>query len=642
MSETRKIAAILVSDIVGYSRLTGADEDRILGRLRALRSDFIDPTIALHHGRVVKRTGDGALVEFRSVVDAVRCAIEVQNGMIERNAGLPPERRIEFRIGIHLGDVVEEDDGDLMGDGVNIAARLEGIAQAGAICLSEDAYRQVSARLDMIVADLGPTQLKNIERPIRVYSLQVGTPAQPKPSAAAKPPPKRRKPLAVAAITLVAVLAAGAATWRYTVPERPARTGTAAIAVLPFDNLGGDAEAARLADGMTEDIITDLGHFKDFLVIGRSSIMPYKGKPVDARQVAKDLNVNYLLTGSVQRRAERLRMAAQLIDAATGGEMWSERWDRPGEDLFAVQAEVADKVARTIVGNAGSDMGPIKVHLLAEAKKRPAASLSAYDFTLLAREQANIGTKEANAKSLEYAEKAIALDPNIAHAYALRGWMISRNDQPWETKAPAFERDMRQALSLDPSQYTAQAGLIFFYALNGQWSELSAQIERSLHDNPTNTLVLNTAALQLAFLGKPEEALTLAELNLRRDPNMPRLWLGDQMVVRFFARKFERAVELGEQVPEDARGWYTRTLLAFSYAMLGRSNEADRAKASVISHHGEQVMEVWFNEGEVFFRQTEQDLEREAFRKLGFRICATPEELKKYANPKRLPECVKS
>ena len=182
MGETRKIAAILCADVVGYSRLAGADEDRILARLRALRSDLIDPTIAVHHGRIVKRMGDGLLIEFRSVVDAVRCAVEVQNAMVDRNAGVPPERRIEFRIGIHLGDVVEESDGDLMGDGVNIAARLEGVAAPGAICLSEDAYRQVSARLDMAVTDLGPTQLKNIERAIRAYSLQVGVPAQAKPA----------------------------------------------------------------------------------------------------------------------------------------------------------------------------------------------------------------------------------------------------------------------------------------------------------------------------------------------------------------------------------------------------------------------------------------------------------------------------
>src|SRR5438477_2581101 len=187
MSETRKIAAILVSDVVGYSRLAGTDEDRILARLRALRSDLIDPTIAVHKGRVVKRTGDGALVEFRSVVDAVRCAVEVRNGMVERNAGLPPERRIDFRIGIHLGDVVEESDGDLMGDGVNIAARLEGIAKPGAICLSEDAFRQVRARLDLAVSDLGQTQLKNIAETIRVYALQVGVRVEAKPAPAEKP-----------------------------------------------------------------------------------------------------------------------------------------------------------------------------------------------------------------------------------------------------------------------------------------------------------------------------------------------------------------------------------------------------------------------------------------------------------------------
>src|SRR5437660_6243038 len=222
MSETRKLAAILVWDVVGYSRLAGADEDRILARLRALRSDLIDPTIAVHNGRVVKRTGDGALVEFRSVVDAVRCAIEVQNAMVERNAGVPADRQIEFRVGVHLGDVVEESDGDLMGDGVNIAARLEGIAKPGAICLSEDAYRQVSGRLDMEVTDLGPTQLKNIERPIRAYSLQVGVPAQAKPAPGLAP--------------------------EKSIPPR------LSVVVLPFANIGGDPEQEHFVDGVTESL----------------------------------------------------------------------------------------------------------------------------------------------------------------------------------------------------------------------------------------------------------------------------------------------------------------------------------------------------------------------------------------------------
>ena len=235
--------------MVGYSRLAGADEDRTLARLRALRSDLIDPTIAVHHGRVVKRTGDGALIEFRSVVDAVRCAIEVQNGMVERNAGLPQDRRIEFRIGVHLGDVVEEADGDLMGDGVNIAARLEGIAEPGAICLSEDAYRQVKGRLDLAVTDLGPTQLKNIAEPIRVYSLEVGQPAHAKPTPA--PAPEKSAPPRLS------------------------------IVVLPFANIGGDPEQEHFVDGVTESLTTDLSRIRGAVVIARNTAFTYKGKPLD-------------------------------------------------------------------------------------------------------------------------------------------------------------------------------------------------------------------------------------------------------------------------------------------------------------------------------------------------------------------------
>src|ERR1700681_3182809 len=236
MPQTRKLAAILAADVVGYSRLASADEDRTLARLRGLRSVLIDPAIAVHRGRIVKRTGDGALVEFRSVVDAVRCAIEVQNGMVERNTGLPPERKIEFRMGIHLGDVVEEGDGDLMGDGVNIAARLEGVCEPGAICLSEDAYRQVKGRLDLAVSDLGHTQLKNIAEPIRVYSLRVGVPAQAKPA----PAPT---------------------------PEKPAPPRLSMV-VLPFANIGGEREQDHFVDGVTESLTTDLSRIRGAVVIG--------------------------------------------------------------------------------------------------------------------------------------------------------------------------------------------------------------------------------------------------------------------------------------------------------------------------------------------------------------------------------------
>ena len=651
MSETRKLAAILVSDVVGYSRLAGADEDRILARLRSLRSDLIDPIISVYRGRIVKRTGDGSLIEFRSVVDAVRCAIEVQNGMLERNAGLPPERRIEFRIGIHLGDVVEETDGDLMGDGVNIAARLEGIAQPGAICLSEDAYRQVSGRLDMAVADLGPTQLKNIERPIRVYSLEVGQPAMAKPATPAKLPEKASKgrsrlallAMGVVALTLIAV-AAGA--WQFLGGGRSVALAAPAVAVLPFDNLGGDEQASRLADGMTEDVITDLARNEDLLVIARNSTMPYKGKPIDARQVAKDLNVRYVLAGSIQHQADQLRVTAELIDAATGVQVWSERWDRPAQDMFSVQAEVADKVAVSLGGNTGSNPGAIQSRLLSEAKQRAPANLSAYDFRALALEQRRLYSKAGTVKGLEYIEKAILLDPNLASAYATRGWLkmqrASLFDPTWATQIKEFESDWRLALALDPSNADAHAGLIWYFAYEGQWAELSAEIDRTVRDNPTNNIVLSQASAQLPYLGRPEDGVAMADLALRLDPRMSPGRRAPLVNTYYFGRKFERAIEVGDQIPEESRDKFNRFLRAASYAFLGRAEDAERAKADLITKNGEQVLEIWFNDGEVFARTNEQDIEREGFRKLGLRICATDEELKKFDNPKRLPECVKT
>jgi TolB-like protein len=321
MDESRKLAAILVADVVGFSRLTGADEDRTLARLRALRSDLIDPTIAVHRGRVVKRTGDGAIVEFRSVVDAVRCAIEIQNSMIERNAGLPPERRIEFRIGIHLGDVVEESDGDLMGDGVNIAARLEGVAQPGAICLSEDAYRQVKSRLDLAISDLGETKLKNIADPIHVYSLQFGN-AIVKAAA-----------LAEAAISNGPALSS---------PEKPS------IAVLPFQNMSGDPEQEYFADGIVEEIITALSHFRWLSVIARNSSFTYKGKNVDVKQVGRELGARYVLEGSVRKSGDRVRITGQMIDASTGTHLWADRFDGALQDIFDLQDRVTAKVVGEI------------------------------------------------------------------------------------------------------------------------------------------------------------------------------------------------------------------------------------------------------------------------------------------------------
>jgi adenylate cyclase len=313
VTETRKLAAILAADVVGFSRLAGADEDRTLARLRALRSDLIDPTIAVHKGRVVKRTGDGAIIEFRSVVDAVRCAIEVQNAMAERNSGVPEDQRIEFRIGVHLGDVVEEDDGDLMGDGVNIAARLEGVAKPGAICLSEDAYRQVKSRLDMNVSDLGPTALKNIAEPLRVYSVAVG-----KPTAALKPKPAPRGRLVPATAVLAALLVgagAAAAAWYLAAgkpaavvassapaPAPTARSGVPTVAVLPFANVTGNPQYDTLTQRIGQKTMDAAGNATIWRIVGRpGGAAGSAGDPIEA---GRQLNADYVVTGNLEAEGE--------------------------------------------------------------------------------------------------------------------------------------------------------------------------------------------------------------------------------------------------------------------------------------------------------------------------------------------------
>jgi adenylate cyclase len=365
VSEIRKIAAILVSDVVGYSRLASADEDGTLSRLRALRSDLIDPAVASHHGRIVKRTGDGFIAEFRSVVDAVRCAIELQNGLIQHNVEVAADRRIDLRIGVHLGDVVEESDGDLMGDGVNIAARLEGIAAPGAICLSEDAYRQVSGRLDMAVTDLGEKALKNIGRPIRAYSLQVGVPAQTQPATEARPPePKKRSlatPLALGLAALVVLIAAGA--WVFLSANRATLVTTMApapavatspppahlsVVVLPFTNLSGDPAQDYFADGITENLTTDLSRIRDSFVIARNTAFTFKGKSIDAKAIGRELGVRYVLEGSVQRDGTRVRVNAQLIDAETGAHLWADRFEEDVADLFKLQDQVVARLANAL------------------------------------------------------------------------------------------------------------------------------------------------------------------------------------------------------------------------------------------------------------------------------------------------------
>jgi TolB-like protein/class 3 adenylate cyclase len=488
VSETRKLAAILVSDIVGYSRLAGADEDRILARLRTLRSDLIDPTIAVHHGRIVKRTGDGSIIEFRSVVDAVNCAIEVQRAMVERNAEVAPDKRIEFRIGIHLGDVVEESDGDLIGDGVNIAARLQGIAEPGGICISDDAYRQVKSRLDLKAIDLGPVPLKNIAEPLRAYSLEVGAPpaARSPPQAdQAKSAPKRRSsfaPLATAIAAFILLAAAGGWYMLGGRSERPASAGHVSIVVLPFANLSGDPSQDYLPDGITDNLTTDLSRIRNAVVIARNTAFTYKGKSVDAKKIGEELDVRYVLEGSVQREQNRVRVSAQLIDAETGNHLWADRFEEDMADLFNLQDEVVGRLA------------------------------NALDFQLLKAE----AEKSAQSKNLD----AIDLDMR-AVAYL---WKPQTKDSMAEARA-LFE----QALKLDPNFADAMAGLAWTYAFDYVYGWPSPDVDydakiigwadRSVALVPDNAYGYAAKTFYLNSSNRPREALAVADVGLAHNPN---------------------------------------------------------------------------------------------------------------------------
>ena len=381
MSETRKLAAILCADVVGYSRLSGVDEEGTTRRLRALRAEVFDPAIETYRGRVFHTAGDSILVEFASVVDAARCALEVQRRIEASNADFVPEKRMEFRMGIHLGDVIALPDGDLLGDGVNIAARLEGIAAPGGVYLSEDAYRQVRDKLKEGFVDLGENNLKNIARPVRVYALAVGdigranalTPAQPTA-------PKKRStlaPLAAGIAAFVILIAAGA--WWFLSANRPATTASNALApvasspaapaeakhlsivVLPFTNLSGDPSQDYFADGVTENLSTDLSRIRNSFVIAHSTAVTFKGKNLDAKEIGKELGVRYVLEGSAQRDQNRVRVNAQLVDAESGAQLWADRFEEDVADLFKLQ----DQVVARLVNSLGNEL------VKAEAEKAP-------------------------------------------------------------------------------------------------------------------------------------------------------------------------------------------------------------------------------------------------------------------------------
>ena len=590
MSETRKLAAILVADVVGYSRLAGTDEDRTLARLRGLRSDLIDPAIAAHRGRIVKRTGDGSIIEFRSVVDAVRCAIEIQNGVLERNAGVPEGRRIEFRVGIHVGDVVEESDGDLMGDGVNIASRLEGIAKPGAICLSEDAYRQVSGRLEMEVTDLGPTQLKNIDRPIRAYSLQVGLPAKPKPATSANPSePKRRFGFALLAAALAALLVviAGGAWWfldanrsASVATKAPAEAARFSIVVLPFENLSGDPGQDYLVDALTDELTTSLARMRDTFVIARNTAMIFKGKPVDAKAIGKDLGVRYVLEGSVQPSGDRMRVNAQLIDAGSGAHLWAEQFDTPRADLLQTQDAIVTHLARSMQLQLTEAEGT-------RLKRTPAANPNAEDLALQCAAGLNragyIG-KEADA-AYALCEQALTIDPNNVRALQALGVkflmsaLFGSSSDPKGDLERADELESK-ALALDPDWTWAHDLKGTILRSQGRTEEAKAEHERALALDPGNVDAAGQLGMDYRFLGQFDKSVEYLDRAILASPSDPALnyWYDSKAWANFGLKNYDQAIELARRaIAINPNNPFAHLALVAALALTDHNAEAREA-----------------------------------------------------------------
>src|SRR5271169_2056131 len=548
MSQTRRLAAILAADVAGYSRLMGADEEGTLERLKALRRELLDPKIAEHHGRIVKTTGDGMLVEFASVVDAVRCAVEVQQAMPERDTGVAAEKRIELRIGINLGDVIVEGD-DLYGDGVNIAARIEALADPGGVFLSNTVHDQVRDRLPFVFEDLGEQQVKNIARPVRVYRVRdAGTAAGKSQSV----PAQTALPL----------------------PDKPS------IAVLPFQNMSGDPEQEYFADGMVEEIITALSRIRWLFVIARNSSFTYKGKAIDVKQVGRELGVRYVLEGSVRKAGARVRITGQLVDATTGGHIWADHFDGALEDVFDLQ----DRVTASVVGAIEPRLQRAEIE---RARRKPTDSLDAYDYFL--RGMASFFfTRDSLSEARRFFQRATELDPNYASPYGMaawcvhlsktNGWMLDREREIAEgvrlaRQAAAFGKD-------DPTALWSSGHSLAYLA--GEVETGVAHIDRAIALNPNLASAWSSSGWLRIYLGEPEDAIERLERSMRLSPLDPFAYFGcaGMALAHLLADRYDEAVSWAVKARNEQPNWATSLrIAAIAYALWDRMVEAREAMA---------------------------------------------------------------
>jgi adenylate cyclase len=549
----RRLAAILAADVAGSCRLIGIDEEGTLAQLKALRKTLFDPKIAQHHGRIVKNTGDGALVEFASVVDAVRCADDVQRGVAEQNTDVPQDKRIEFRIGIHLGDIIIADD-DIFGDGVNIAVRLEGIAEPGGICISDDAHRQVRGKVESTLEDMGTQTLKNIAEPMRAWRVRIG----PSSSPATKKPTETAQPLAL--------------------PDKPS------IAVLPFHNMSGDPEQEYFADGIVEDIITALSRFRSLFVIARNSSFTFKGRAVDIKEVGRRLGVRYVLGGSVRKASGKVRITGQLIDAVTGAHLWADRFERDLTDVFALQDEVTIAVVSAIQPKM------LQTEIEMATRRRP-ENLTAYDFFLRSMQQYYLTTRESLAEAIRLAHRALELDPRFGSAAALAGDCHASNVALGYANDPQFDckeavRLARLALRIDDGDPDTLSRVAVISA--GMVGDSEAEIEmadRAVALNPNSWRTWNNRGWVYIMAGLPEEAIRSFERAIRMSPVDPLLhmtFLGIGHALMGLRRFDEAIVVLKKALRQNPSFMPACRGLASAFAHLGRDAEAHAAAARVL------------------------------------------------------------
>jgi len=544
----RRLAAILAADMVGYSRLMEADEVGTLARLKTHRLELIDPAIAKNRGRIIKTAGDGMLVEFQSVADAVHCAVEVQRRMVRRNADVPAARWIQFRIGINLGDVIVEE-GDLFGDGVNVAARLQELAEPGGICVSRAVRDQVQVgdRFDVGFQDLGEQTVKNIVRPIPVFRVELDQ-TDPAAAADAKTP---------------AGVASGS--------ERPS------IAVLPFANMSGDPEQEFFADGLTEDIITALSRFRELFVISRNSAFVYKGKAVRIQDVAAQVGVQYVVEGSVRKAGNRVRVTVQLIDAISDRHIWAERYDRDLEDIFAIQDEVTSAIVATLPGR-------IEAARYDRAERKPTANMAAYEYVLTGKVLHHRSAREDNVEAQRMLDGAIALDPKYAHAHAWKACVLG---QAWvygwcEDREATFAEvgeELQIALGLDDNDSDVHRILAAWNLVQRQYDKAMYHQERALGLNPNNDLIVVQQGELLTWLGRPEEGIDWIRRAMRLNPYHPERYWNHLGRAYYVTRRYAEAAQAFARISAP-----DHTHHAFMAAAFAQMGDAIAATA-----HAEQV-----------------------------------------------------